>query len=184
MKMADLVNAYVNALQPSEPQGLDESSIMRGIGYFDAMKPQLNHPDQWLKVRQGMVGLGFPVDWLPESFETPEQMNEFVAHADRINGRIREKLTGGVGGDYPMYRQDQLPGRPVTGGLYVPQGDFQTFVKDSYELGISPPRSASPEDIQEWKARHSAMMEQRNIQNYQKNPTLSGGDRLRPKWGI
>lgn len=182
--MTGLVNAFFEGMKPPEEQNLNKKAIMQGIGYFDSMKPQLTDPTRWPQFRLDMVGLGFPEDWLPDSFESPEQMAEFISHADRVNSQLKQKYLAGPQGDYPLRRRDQLPTRPSGGAVYKPVKEFQFAVNDSFKWGVAPPRSPDPADMQEWKAKVSPWLEQRKIRDREGAPTISGVDRLRPTWEI
>jgi hypothetical protein len=162
--MENYYNAFADV---SQPLALDANSVLAGIGYFDAKKAGLTDPKHWPAFRQSMVGLGFPQDWLPASFESPEQMVEFIGHVDRINSQIKKGRLGPQG-DLPIIKPGELPVRPSTGLRYNPKSEFDAYVRDSYKMQIAPPASPDPKDILAWKVKNSAWMEQKQAPSFQK----------------
>jgi hypothetical protein len=63
-------------------------------------------------------------------------------------------------GDYPIRKKSLLPTAPSQRGLYDIIKSFMGTVQNAYELGVSPPESATPEDILKWKAQVSPWAEQ------------------------
>jgi len=158
--MTDFYNAF------AQPE-IDLNGVHAGIGFFDSAKTNLT-PERWPEVRQGMIKLGVPVDWLPESFQSPEELAQFVAHADRVNQQIKK-----AGGDYPRYLRRELPTKLGVGTVYDPMKEFQAAINDSFKLGIAPPASPDPADIQSWKVKISPWLEQEKLRAHK--PSRNNG---------
>lgn len=151
-----------NVLADYAQAGIDHDAVRAGIDLFDRAKPHLvDRPERWGYFRQDMLNLGFPSDWLPESFRSAEELNQFIDHANDINGRMKITLAG-----YPVRKKKELPTRPSTSGAYDPLAEFNGLVKQAYKLGIAPPASADPEDILRFKAQVSPWLEQEKIRSY------------------
>lgn len=156
---------------------IDHAAVRAGIELFDKAKPHLiERADRWPYFRQDMVNLGFPSQWLPENFQSAEDLKQFIDHADRVNEQMRLTLA-----DYPIRKKSQLPTRPSTTGVYDPLAEFQGLTQEAYKLGIAPPASPSPEDILKFKVQLSPWLEQKRIENYK--PGL-GGKGWSGTWGI
>lgn len=148
-----------NALLDSTQRGgIDLDSVYSGIELFDKTKPNLiGRLDMWPRFREDMLQLGFPGQWLPENFQSVEDLNQFIAHADQVNGRLKLKYAGG---DYPIWKRSELPNEPSKRGVYNPWTEFLSLTKLAYKMGIAPPASSSPQDIQKFKTQISPEIEQ------------------------
>ena len=72
----ELVNDLADYAQA---EAIDHNAVLAGIELFDKAKPHLiERADRWPYFRQDMVNLGFPSQFLPETFQSAEDLIPFA----------------------------------------------------------------------------------------------------------